>query len=72
MLKFLLVVIAIAIVVYACVMLVDRQTNSVRRRPRPSRGSRPSAPRGPIGPDDDPDFLWELNKRNKKPKPDDS
>ncbi|HSX68165.1 hypothetical protein [Nocardioides sp.] len=76
MLKFLLVVVAIALVVYGCVMLVDRQLNGTKRPgpfrpPRPGRGS---TPQRPLGPDDDPDFLWKLNQRNRRkpPKSDDS
>ena len=75
-LKFLLVVIVIAIAVYGCVMLMDRQLNGAKRPgpfrpPRPGRGS---TPQRPLGPDDDPDFLWKLNQRNRRkpPKSDDS
>ncbi len=76
MLKFLLVVILVALAVYGCVMLVDRQLNGLkrpgpRRPPRAGRGPR-QTPQRPLGPDDDPDFLWKLNQRNKRrPKSDD-
>lgn len=64
MLKFLLVVVIIALAVYGCVMLVDRQLNGVKRPPRPRRAQ----PKRPLGPDDDPEFLRQLNRR-KPPKP---
>lgn len=65
-LKFLLVVVIIALAVYGCVMLVDRQLNGIKRPSRPRR----SQPRRPIGPDDDPEFLRQLNRR-RPPKRDD-
>ncbi|WP_182920346.1 hypothetical protein [Nocardioides cavernaquae] len=63
MLKFLIVVLVIALAVYGCVMLLERQ----RRGPRkpPQRG-----PQRPLGPDDDPDFLRDLNRRRKPPRRD--
>ena len=57
MLKVLLVVAAIAFVVWVLVKL------TIRRLDGPG-GSRPRV----IGPDDDPDFLWDLNKKNRKQK----
>lgn len=67
MLKFLLVVLVIALVVYACVTLLDRRMSG----PRKPRGGAPRrGPQRPLGPDDDPDFLRDLNRRRPpKPKP---
>jgi hypothetical protein len=69
-LKFLLVIVIIALAVYGCVMLVDRQLNGVKRPGpfRPPRAGRGPAPGRPLGPDDDPEFLRSLNRR-KPPKP---
>ena len=62
-----MVVAAVGIVVYLTVRIIERRG----LRPHP----RPPGPR-PMGPDDDPDFLWDLNKKYKrskkdKPRPDD-
>jgi hypothetical protein len=58
-LKFLLVVILIAVMVYLTVRVIQR------------RGILPpshhSAPPRPLGPDDDPDFLRDLNRKRKHP-----
>ena len=59
MLKFLLVVIIIAIATYALVRAIQR-----RGVQPPLVGShRSSRPSGPIGPDDDEEFLRELDRR---------
>ena len=59
MLKFLLVVILVAVMVYLTVRVIQR------------RGILPpshrSAPPRPLGPDDDPDFLRDLNRKRKHP-----
>jgi len=63
-LKFVLVVMAIGLLVYLTVRVIERRgLKPAPRRPDPR----------PLGPDDDPDFLWDLNKKTRKPKkqPDD-
>jgi hypothetical protein len=59
--KVLLVVILLGVVIYLVVRYLDRRTGG--------RGgqSLPGPPR-PVGPDDDPEFLWKLEKerRNRK------
>jgi hypothetical protein len=55
-LKFLIVVLIIALAVYGCVMLVERQLSGPKKPPT-------KGPQRPIGPDDDPDFLRDLNRR---------
>ena len=60
--KFLLVVVLVGVTVYLVVRIIER------RGIRPT----PKAPPRPLGPDDDPDFLWDLNKKTrhqKKPPP---
>ena len=59
MLKFLLVVILVAVMVYLTVRVIQR-----RGILPPSRNS---APPRPLGPDDDPDFLRDLNRKRKHP-----
>jgi hypothetical protein len=49
-------VLVIALAVYGCVMLLDRQMSGPKK-------PRPKGPQRPIGPDDDPDFLRDLNRR---------
>ena len=63
MLKFLIVVIALGVLVYLTVRVIERRgVKPVTRRPPPRV----------MGPDDDPDFIWDLNKKSKKKKhPDD-
>lgn len=61
MLKFLLVIAAIALVVYLCARVLDAQLGGPQLK-RPQR-RRPQAPRRPLGPDDDPEFLRQLNRR---------
>lgn len=58
MLKFLLVVILVAVAVYWTIRVIQR------------RGIAPSprqAPPRPFGPDDDPDFLRDLDRRRRHP-----
>ena len=59
--KFVLVAAIIAAVVYLTVRIIERR--GIMPRPRP-------APR-PIAPDDDPDFLWGLDKKKRHPEDDD-
>ena len=62
-LKFFLVVALFAVAVYLTVRVIERR--GVRPAPRPAQ------PRV-MGPDDDPDFIWDLNKKSrKKQHPDD-
>lgn len=60
MLKFLLVVILVAIAVYLAVRAIQRRgiAPPPRRRPEPPRV---------IGPDDDPDFLRDLDRKRRHP-----
>ncbi|MFW6773731.1 hypothetical protein ACOACO_05570 [Nocardioides sp. CPCC 205120] len=60
MLKFVLVVLVVAACIYFALRLLDK------RRSAGGSGGRP-VPRGPVGPDDDPDFIWNLNKRVRRP-----
>ena len=56
-LKFLIVVIALGVLVYLTVRVIERRgVKPVTRRPPPRV----------MGPDDDPDFIWDLNKKSKK------
>jgi hypothetical protein len=60
--KFLLVVVLVGVAVYLIVRIIERR--GIKPTPK-------AAPR-PLGPDDDPDFLWNLNKKTrhqKKPPP---
>jgi hypothetical protein len=59
-LKFLLVVILIAVAVYLTVRVIQRR--GIATPPR-----RQQPPRRVIGPDDDPDFLRDLDRRRKHP-----
>lgn len=61
MLKFVLVVALVAVAVYYLMRALDRRGMT----PRPP--STPTPPRGPLGPDDDPDFIWGLNKKRRHP-----
>lgn len=59
-LKILLVVLLIALVIYGVTRLVER------------RGIKPPLRREPpriVAPDDDPDFLWDLDRRKRHPGP---
>jgi hypothetical protein len=62
-LKFLLVVILVAIAVYLTTRAIQRRGVAPLPRPRPRR---PEPPRV-IGPDDDPDFLRDLDRKRKHP-----
>ncbi|MFC4783112.1 hypothetical protein ACT8ZV_01460 [Nocardioides sp. MAHUQ-72] len=61
MLKFLLVVILVAVAVYLIVRAIQRRGVLPRHQP-------PSRPSRPLGPDDDPDFLRDLDRKRKHPK----
>ncbi len=63
MLKFLLVVILIAVAVYLTTRAIQRRGIAPAPRPRPRR---PEPPRV-VGPDDDPDFLRDLDRKRKHP-----
>lgn len=61
MLKFLLLVILVAVAVYLTTRAVQRRGEMpAPRRPRP-------APPRVLGPDDDPDFLRDLDRKRKHP-----
>lgn len=62
MLKFALVLAVIAIGVYLLVRALEK-----RRRGGGGSPARPG-PARPMGPDDDPDFLWDLNKKVRRPR----
>lgn len=62
--KFLLLVILIAIAVYLTVRAIQRR--GIAPTPR-----RQAPPRRVMGPDDDPDFLRDLDKQRKKNHPED-
>jgi hypothetical protein len=57
-LKFVVVVAAVGILVYLTVRIIERR--GVKPAPKPPE------PR-PLGPDDDPDFLWGLDKKKRHP-----
>lgn len=57
MLKFLFVVILVAVAVYLIVRVIQRRGIA----PPPKQ-----APRRPMGPDDDPDFLRDLDRKRKR------
>lgn len=85
MLKLLVLVILVAVLVYATVRVIERRgiaqppprRTPPRGRPQ-SRGQSPgqspgqSRPqqRGPIGPDDDEEFLRDLDRKRRPPEPD--
>ncbi|GAA2148831.1 hypothetical protein GCM10009844_27790 [Nocardioides koreensis] len=58
MLKFLLLVILLAVAVYFTVRAIQRRGVLPRHQPPPR----------PFGPDDDPDFLRDLDRKRKHPK----
>ncbi|MBD8870818.1 hypothetical protein [Nocardioides donggukensis] len=67
--KLLLLLLAIAVVIYVVTRLIETRGHPFRRSaPRPGPG-RPGPPR-PLGPDDDPDFLRDLNRRRRQKKKD--
>ena len=63
MLKFLLVVILLAVAIYLVIRAAQRAGMTAPPRPRPKR---PQPPRV-VGPDDDPDFLRDLDRKRKHP-----
>lgn len=60
MLKVLLTVLVIAIVVYGITRLLER-----RGAPRPVR-RQPRQPQRPVAPDDDPEFLWRIERERRR------
>ena len=77
MLKFFLVAVLFAVAVYLLVRVVQRRglrgpgnggSGGTGRPGGP--GGRPGPPR-PLGPDDDPDFLWRLDRDKRHPRKDD-
>ena len=61
MLKFLLVVIVLAVAIYFAVRVIQRRGLLPERRPE----------QRPLGPDDDPDFLRDLERKRRRRKPED-
>ena len=61
MLKFLLIVILLAVAIYFSVRVVQRRGLLPERRPE----------QRPLGPDDDPDFLRDLDRKRRRRKPED-
>jgi hypothetical protein len=61
-LRFLLVVILIAVAVYFTVRAIQRRGIA----PTPRRQAKPPPPRV-VGPDDDPDFLRDLDRKRRHP-----
>lgn len=59
--KFLLVVILLAVAVYLVVRFLEKRGGASGARLRP-----PPRPNRPLGPDDDPEFLRDLNRRKKR------
>lgn len=67
--KFLLVVLVLAVAIYLTVRFLERRATGPG-----GRGGAPLPPPRPMGPDDDPDFLWRLERderRRRKQDPDD-
>jgi hypothetical protein len=63
--KFVFVVLLLSVVTYLLIRVIERR--GISRPGGPSRPAGPTAPRGPLGPDDDPDFIWGLNKKRRHP-----
>ena len=59
MFKFVIVVLLLAVATYLLVRVIERRGVA---RPGPS-----TPPERPLGPDDDPDFIWGLNKKRRHP-----
>ncbi len=70
MLRLVVFLALLAAVVYAFFWLLERrsQGGGGSAGSRGGRGPRPT-PRGPVGPDDDEDFLRELERRRRHPRP---
>ncbi len=62
--KFVLVAVVFAIAVYVLIRVIQRR--GLQGPDGPAGGIRRPPPR-PLGPDDDPDFLWGLDKRKRHP-----
>ncbi|MDP3890654.1 hypothetical protein [Nocardioides sp.] len=68
MLKFVIVVVVIALAIYLLVRAAERgSSGQAARRPF---SPKPRPPQRPLGPDDDPDFLRDLNRKNRKKRQD--
>jgi hypothetical protein len=68
MLRLVVFLLFLAAVLYAVFWLLDQRatrTGAPRRGPGGEPGGR-TVPRGPVGPDDDPEFLRELDWRNRR------
>ncbi|MEQ6902405.1 hypothetical protein [Nocardioides sp. YIM 152588] len=69
--KFLLVVIIIAIAVYFAVRLIQdggfSSSGAKRPGPAPRRPHRPAKPSRPVAPDDDEEFLRDLDRKRLDP-----
>jgi hypothetical protein len=63
-LKFLLVVILVAVAIYLTTRAIQRRGVAPTPKPRPRRAEPPRF----IGPDDDPDFLRDLDRKRRHPK----
>ena len=61
MLKAVLFVAFIAVLIYLVTRAIE---GGLTARPR-RRPFGPPPPSGPLGPDDDPDFIWNLNKKRR-------
>ncbi|WP_175422353.1 hypothetical protein [Nocardioides jishulii] len=63
MLKILLVVLLVAVTIYLVTRTIERRGGS--RSPRGPRGGAARPPRQ-VAPDDDPDFLWDLERKRRR------
>ncbi|GAB2871955.1 hypothetical protein [Nocardioides pacificus] len=66
MLKFVLVVAVFALAFYLTIRVIERRGLQGGGGRGEGPGTRPAPPR-PLGPDDDPDFLWQLDRRKRHP-----
>lgn len=65
MIRFVVLLLLLAVVLYAVFWAIDRRDQGGRggTRPRPSSGPRPH---GPVGPDDDEAFLRDLERKRRR------
>ena len=61
--KVLLVVLLLGVAVYLTVRFFEKRAGG-------GRGGQPAGPPRPVAPDDDPEFLWRLEKERRKRKKD--